>query len=203
MTYLTTRTEALDEAAARAAAAFSRSNELVDADVLDEVLAEIADKAGGTFRQFRDAMRAGTERELPYPVAALSHLLAVTAALRAALGYTDTQTAAEIVEQMRAEDVSTREHDALRLHLLAVHGNLAAAMLSDREALDQHDHEHHGPGGIRHHDFTSLHWTDARIAEMLGHVPHDDGRAAYARAANDVRARLTTGKELPKDGAGR
>ena len=42
--------------------------------------------------------------------------------------------------------------DALRLHLKAVHRNESALDLTNREAVEQHHAEHHGPGGLRNHD---------------------------------------------------
>ncbi len=96
----------------------------------------------------------------------------------------------------RVDDVSTRAHDALRLHLLSAHCNLAAATLSDTEALDQHQHEHDRPGTIRNHDRASLHWDDDRIRAMLAEADNDD-RAGYVRATSNIRDRLTTGKDIP------
>jgi hypothetical protein len=52
----------------------------------------------------------------------------------------------------------TEECDALRLHLLSAHCKLAAPLLTDDEALDQHRDEHYGPGGIRSHDLKSTDW---------------------------------------------
>lgn len=46
-------------------------------------------------------------------------------------------------------------YDALRAHLGIVHHNLAAKTLDDREAVEQHMHEHYGPGGLRNHSHPS------------------------------------------------
>lgn len=44
------------------------------------------------------------------------------------------------------------DFDRLRAHLQVTHMNQSASHLGDGEALDQHHHEHYGPGGIRNHD---------------------------------------------------
>lgn len=67
----------------------------------------------------------------------------------------------------------TEAHDALRLHLLSAHGNLAATTLTDAEALDQHTDEHRGPGTIRNHDPESTGWNFDRALQVLTEV--DDG----------------------------
>lgn len=190
MTYLTTSTDTLRAAAENAAAAFSRSNELVDADVLDEVLAEIADKAAGTFRQFRDAMRAGREHELPYPIAALNHLLAVTAALRAALGYTDTPTAAEVVDAMRVEDVATAEYDDLRLHLFVQHQHWPALWLTDREVRHEHERGHTGPGPLLRHDPDVVTVPEEAVQMVVDEIDEDQGKGVYQRELDQIRLRL-------------
>lgn len=50
----------------------------------------------------------------------------------------------------------------LRQHLYEVHRNTVADGLTDAEAVDQHHHEHHGPGGLRLHghpdDFPPTRW---------------------------------------------
>lgn len=45
----------------------------------------------------------------------------------------------------------TYDYDGLRNHLLRTHQNLAAPNLGDGEAVQQHHHEHFGPGGLRNH----------------------------------------------------
>lgn len=42
-------------------------------------------------------------------------------------------------------------YTGLRNHLSAIHHNLAALELTDAEAVEQHHHEHYGPGGLRLH----------------------------------------------------
>lgn len=96
-------------------------------------------------------------------------VLNLLAALRAALHLPPTRTGRQINQEWRAENGKvTPEHHDLRLHLFTVHGNVAAAGLGDREAVDQHHHEHYGPGGIRNHDFTSHHWTTEGVEDGLG-----------------------------------
>lgn len=66
------------------------------------------------------------------------------------------------------EPGQTETHDALRMHLMTEHKNHAATGLTDAEALEQHDHEHHGPGGIRNHDPASTNWSqDAGLGMLL------------------------------------
>lgn len=48
------------------------------------------------------------------------------------------------------------EDETLQQHLFAVHRNEAALGLSNDEAVDQHSHEHFGPGGLRLHDHVGL-----------------------------------------------
>jgi len=44
------------------------------------------------------------------------------------------------------------DYDRLRAHLRVTHMNETASHLGDGEALDQHHHEHFGPGGLRNHE---------------------------------------------------
>lgn len=61
----------------------------------------------------------------------------------------------------------TEAHDALRLHLLSAHCNLAAPLITDEEAIDQHHHEHYGPGGIRNHDAVSTDWDMTKCQNLF------------------------------------
>jgi hypothetical protein len=55
----------------------------------------------------------------------------------------------------------------LRLHLVSVHCNAAAMGLSDAEAVEEHHHEHYGPGGFRHHRAEDHAWSAVKFAEVL------------------------------------
>lgn len=125
-----------------AAEAFSRSGEMFDLRLLDTVTTEIADKAAGTLQRYHDAMRMGREHEVPFPHAAVTHLLAVVAALRAAVGYTPTKTARELFAERRETEKVTAAGDQTRLHLAAEHGVLFALGASDRLAADEHARRH-------------------------------------------------------------
>ncbi len=65
------------------------------------------------------------------------------------------------------EPGQTETHDALRLHLLSAHCNLAAPLITDQEALQQHHDEHHGPGGIRNHDPASVDWDMTKCQNLF------------------------------------
>ncbi len=142
MTYLTTRADVINDAEQAAAAAFSRSGFIIGPDLLDEHLAEIAEKATGTWIEYRDAMRLGRDSQLPYPTAAVTDLLAVVAALRAALSYSPSETATEVTDRVSATEKQTVAGDPLRLHLVAQHGVLVALGSSDRLAVHPHRPAH-------------------------------------------------------------
>lgn len=72
-----------------------------------------------------------------------------------------------------ASDQRTTEHDGLRWHLFTRHANIAALGMSDTAALDDHAHEHRGPGTIRNHDPEDLTYDPQRAAAML-----DEGTAS-------------------------
>jgi hypothetical protein len=94
-------------------------------------------------------------------------------------------------------DLST--YPALNLHLLAVHCNLAALSLDEDEAREQHHDEHFGPGGLRHHDATSLHYDLDKARAMLAEGVAEWGEQAQqmldeytARPAPDaIRSTVT------------
>lgn len=72
----------------------------------------------------------------------------------------------------RLPSTQTATHDDLRRHLVAVHCDGMAINGTDADAIDAHQHEHDGPGTIRHHDRTDLYWDqvklDAVLAEFAG-----------------------------------
>ena len=93
-------------------------------------------------------------------------------------------------------------HD-LRTHLRTVHHNEAAIFLADGDALEQHWHEHHGPGGIRNHDDPpELHDWPTMIAAERSTIPtaHDAVESVAAEAFAMWRHDLYTGGDL--DGLG-
>ncbi len=161
----------------RAAAAFSRSGTEfgVDPDgpplgeLLAELLDEIAGKAAGTLLQWDDAMRMSRDDQLPFPNAAVSDLLAVVAALRAAIGYQPTPTAREIIAARRDTDKVTQDGDAVRLHLAAHHGLLFTFGASDRLARNEHARRHAAGDHGHHHEDLSWNSThiEAEIAEAV------------------------------------
>jgi hypothetical protein len=131
----------------RAAEAYGRSGSIVPPELLD-------------------AMRADRLDTLDFPLAVVDHALAVTAALRAALGYTDSPTAAEVNEAMRTADVTTPAGDHVRLHLADVHSLPTLLGLSDREAVAEHFRRHHEDRGLAHH-VAALSWTRHGVEEVI------------------------------------
>ncbi len=196
--------DVLRAAAGRAATEYSRSGAILDADVLDDELAEIADKATGTLIEYWKAATSGHLRDIEFPLAALCDLLAVVAALRGALNYTPTGTGVDAFTQFQAESVSTREHDQLRLHLLAVHGAGGAPCMADWEA-DVHHIDRHGAGdygAAAGHGPDEHTWDHGLIANRIAEIPGAATRGFVTRAVADVVDRHTTGAELPEGGAG-
>lgn len=86
--------------------------------------------------------------------------------------------------------------DDLRTHLRVVHKNEAADQLDEAEALDQHHHEHFGPGGLRNHEHTPV----IRAALRAEELPFGGLRAQVVRAkgnrATVVDANVYTLTEL-------
>jgi hypothetical protein len=77
--------------------------------------------------------------------------------------------------------------NALRLHLVSEHKNTAALELSDREAEEQHNHEHLGPGTIRGgHTLSELGWDPGVVARLLA-----EEHEAQARVADQITVALT------------
>ena len=54
--------------------------------------------------------------------------------------------------------------EILAFHLIGIHCDVLAITRPYAENQDQHAHEHHGPGTIRHHGAESLHY-DATVVE--------------------------------------
>jgi hypothetical protein len=88
--------------------AFAEQGTLLDADVLDEHLAEVADKASGTLLRVLTGTEDGS-------IAALSDLLTVTRALRATLGYAPSPTAKMVIAEHRRAIASGSEGALARL----------------------------------------------------------------------------------------
>ncbi|MBM0201809.1 hypothetical protein JNW90_00900 [Micromonospora sp. STR1s_5] len=103
-----------EEQASAARAAFERAGTyLGDTDTLDGMLAEIADKATGSHAIAKRNFYAGGELDYPGAYAVLCHLLTVTAAVRAALGMSETPT---------ATDLMTGEHRTIGPAMFALDG---------------------------------------------------------------------------------
>lgn len=184
--------------ARHATAAYSRSNEIVDPDVFDEVTTEIADKAAGTFLQGYRAMRSGRDGDLEFPHAAVSHLLAVTAALRAALGYAATPTGPEVYQTAKEnENAHTRGHDELRLHLLSHHGYLLAPFATDREVAAAHTAEHGAYVAGTAHAEQWLFYSDALALLLISRQIDASAQDTHLRAYRAVQARFEDGTDIP------
>jgi hypothetical protein len=65
--------------------------------------------------------------------------------------------------------------DRLRRHLLSTHCLGNALNLSDREALQTHELEHRGPGGIRDHDIDDWSWDFDKGVKVLAEAAEMDG----------------------------
>lgn len=63
----------------------------------------------------------------------------------------------------------------LAMHLIAWHRNSSAIYNDPAENADQHDHEHHGPGGIRNHPFDDLSYDPAEVEVTLEEAEADGG----------------------------
>ena len=99
---------ALAAALDRAVTAYATSGMSCPPDLFDEELAEVAGKAAGTLRQCHDAMLTG-DRAPDMTQVAVTDLLAVIAAARAALGMEPTPTGPAVVEQWRADNAEVIE----------------------------------------------------------------------------------------------
>lgn len=174
MGYLTSESEALDDATVRALLAYFRPddypiNTAAEARAkLLERLDEVTTNALSDLERLWDKGRGydTTPTTLSHQ-GTLVELLHFLAALRAALRMGISPNGAEYLAALRAADTTTPAGDVLRLHILSEHRNAAALNLTDRQATDYHHHEHNGPGGIRNHPYEGTHWTVARAKETL------------------------------------
>jgi hypothetical protein len=66
--------------------------------------------------------------------------------------------------------MSTPEEGHLAWHLISEHADGAAVMRPLKDNQDAHEHEHDGPGTIRNHDRLSLHYDEAKKAEVLAEL---------------------------------
>lgn len=152
---------------AAAAEAYSRSNTIVDPDVLDVVTGEDAEKIGARFREWRMAWRSSNDGHIKFPNHAVSAGLAAGAALRAAFGWTPSLTAPEIVDSMRDGEQQTPAGDAVRLHLASAHGHPIGLGAGDGEAGALHEQMHHHASVRYPHDLSDLRWSEEEIREEI------------------------------------
>jgi hypothetical protein len=97
------------------------------------------------------------------------------------------------------EQRSTREFDALRLHLLCVHGDELAPSRMDQEAEALHFRSHHyGLQDVEDHPVDARTWDTGMIANRLDGT-HGPRREYLAQTVRDVIARHITGQPLPHD----
>lgn len=153
--------------------AFARSGAPIDPQLLGQELARLAAQAEGLFRQARTAIRNGTQDKLEFPFAAVDALLTLLAASTTALGLPATSTAREISDKCLAQGIDAT---TLRLHLLAVHRNPNALILTDWEAQQAHqkDHTNNGSG----HSESDLSWDETQCHQVIAEsFPDDDDRA--------------------------
>lgn len=78
----------------------------------------------------------------------------------------DPATEQALREYIRTRLTEVRYSD-LALHLVSAHCNAAGLNNTRAEALDNHHHEHHGPGGIRNHPTDDLFFDVDKIATVL------------------------------------
>lgn len=78
-----------------------------------------------------------------------------------------TETTAKNADLRAAIINRLSDYPALNLHLVSAHFNGAGLGLTEAEALDEHTHEHRGPGTIRNHDASDLFWDPEKVADVI------------------------------------
>lgn len=66
------------------------------------------------------------------------------------------------------------QHFALWAHLCSEHAGIWNHELTLAELMDEHDHEHKGPGTIRNHDPRSRHFSLKRLGKVLSEAHEDE-----------------------------
>jgi hypothetical protein len=65
------------------------------------------------------------------------------------------------------------DHRDLAFHLVSVHCDPMAIARPHEENLDQHDHEHRGPGTIRNHPASDCSWDAEKLEAVLEEMEED------------------------------
>ncbi len=178
-------TAARDRMLRALADAFARSGVLFadTPEVVDDVLADIGDKAEGSMRKFFDALATDLWDGLEFSNAAMCDLLAIVAGLRDGLGFTPTRTGKEIRTLMGKEDLVTGAADQLRLHLLSEHGDVNSLGAPDRLVHLIHDR--------RYANCTTAETWDENLGRLtVSEIPANCGRDAVADELAMVLARV-------------
>jgi hypothetical protein len=89
-----------------------------------------------------------------------------------------------LCRQLASAKPSGDSRAGLALHLVSKHADPMAIERTRAENLDQHKHEHDGPGTIRNHDREWLGWDGATVIEVL--AEYHDSRAATTPWRSDA-----------------
>lgn len=155
------------------AAAYARTGQPCDPDMVEQLTKELAATAEVTYRRVQDALVTGDFSQISSPVVVLTNLLAVVSATRVALGFAPTPVISDIQRAIAMEDVTTPAAAGMRLHLLSVHGNVNALNASDRVAGLMHAAVHRGDTI----DVSDLPWNEAGCRDVIADLPPEDQEA--------------------------
>lgn len=73
----------------------------------------------------------------------------------------------ELVQRLKDRDRA--------FHLISMHADPMAVARTRAENIDQHYHEHRGPGTIRNHNPASVDWDEAKVEAVLEECEEQDG----------------------------
>lgn len=73
----------------------------------------------------------------------------------------------------------------LAMHLIGVHCNSSAIEMPWEDLADSHQHEHFGPGGIRHHLYTDLGFSEELVEAVLEEAEQEMGPAPKRLCPDD------------------
>jgi hypothetical protein len=64
----------------------------------------------------------------------------------------------------------TGDGRCLWLHLASIHADPLAVTRTDAENTEQHEAEHRGPGTIRNHPVSDLHWNELSARQSIAEL---------------------------------
>jgi hypothetical protein len=70
-------------------------------------------------------------------------------------------------------------YEALAFHLISMHCDPMAIWRGSEDNLDQHAHEHRGPGTIRNHKIQNMSWDEEKIEAILEEIEMENGIVAH------------------------